>query len=101
MEAETGLVQQASSIRDEGGSAKSPLCHCHDEGAPSQLLFAGAKGKLRDTAVQRVKPSEKDTLWKCSAHLNICICHEVTECMFYKGCRKMFLKKGRIQACAC
>lgn len=68
MEAEAGLVQQASSIRDEGGSAKSPLCHCHDEGAPSQLVFAGAKGKLRDIAVQRVEPSEEDALGKCFAH---------------------------------
>lgn len=87
VEAQAGLVQQASSAGDGGeGSAKSPLCHCHGE--REQPCSPEREGKAVRYEQCRGSCRLRETRWG-SAELVA-----TPECV-HQQCSDVFYEEGR------
>lgn len=87
VEAQTGLVQQASSAGDGGeGSAKSPLCHCHGE--REQPCSPERKAKAVRYERCRGSSRQRETRWRSAELVATPECvHQQCSDVFYEGGR--------------
>lgn len=93
VEAQTGLVQQASSAGDVGeGSAKSPLCHCHGE----REQPCSSEREAKAVRYERCRGSnrQRETRWESAELVTTPECvHQPRSDKFYEGARNTRKKK--------